>query len=678
MRFVYPEFLWAFAALTVPVVIHLFNFRRYKTLYFSSLKFIKKVDQESKSTKNLKHYLVLASRILMLSSLILAFAQPYIPIKDNGSGGKNVIGIYIDNSFSMTAKGTEGELISESRETARKIIEKSSDDALFLICTNLMSGIEKQLISKVEALSYLDKIEPVGLTRSIPQIVEWQKQSIEQANQNDIKVGTIQLLYLSDYQKNTCNLNGLNSDSTNYYYPILLLAQENSNLYIDSVWFSSPVRKKGQVSELNFKVVNEGEIDLTNVEAQIAVGDLKKNIFLDIPAKSFIDSRISYTEKKEGNILGSISVNDKQLFWDDEFFFSYKIDKSGNVLVLNEENGDREVSKILNLEEYYKVSEKSIGELTSDLLNDKDLIVLNGVNSPSTGITTLLKDFIQGGGTVFLIPGKEAEFSSWNNLLSQLNLPMINGISNEGNKIREIMYKDRFFKGMFDKEKADISMNVLKKTFSVSKNAADVLITLQNGKPLLVKSKSNGTSYLLSTSTDDSFGSLKSTSLFPSILLRTAELSKRTSPLYVTLGEETVFPVYTKSQSERPLRLKNSNKEFIPRSETKGTVTYFSIGGIEATENLGPGHYSIFDENEIGILSINLNRDESKIDFFNQNEVSTLFENAGISNVSVKQIAEGQSSVDIEIDKPFEYWRLFVIFALVFLFAEIALLKFWK
>ncbi len=98
MNFVYPEFLWALFALAIPVIIHLFNFRRYKTLYFSSLKFIKHVDQQTRSTQKVKHLLVLALRILALAALIFAFAQPYIPVESSaGSGGKPVLAIYIDN-----------------------------------------------------------------------------------------------------------------------------------------------------------------------------------------------------------------------------------------------------------------------------------------------------------------------------------------------------------------------------------------------------------------------------------------------------------------------------------------------------------------------------------------------------------------------------------------------------
>ncbi|TNF49660.1 MAG: hypothetical protein EP305_02185 [Bacteroidetes bacterium] len=680
MRFVYPEFLWAFAALSVPVVIHLFNFRRYKTLYFSSLKFIKKVDQETRSTKNLKHLLVLAARLLMISSLILAFAQPYIPVKDQLNGGKNVVCIYLDNSFSMTAKGTEGELISEARETARKIIERSPDNVLFMVCSNLLNGIEKRLVSKVEALSYLDKVEPIGLRREIPQVIEWQKVALQQAEKQETRIGTVQHVILSDFQKNSSGLSKLKSDSSAYYYPIVYSPQEFSNLYIDTLWFSNPVRKPGQLSELNFRVVNEGSEDLTNVEVSIRIGDLVKDVFVDIPSNNHTDSRISYTEKKTGQFNGTITVNDKQLFWDDEFYFSYSIDKSCQVLVINEENESHNIKSILDLESYYVTKEKSVNEITLNDFSNVDLVILNGLNDPSSGVVSMLDEFTGGGGSVFLIPGPKPDYVSWNSLSQKLRLPLITGISENGNKIRTITYKDPFFKGMFDKEKADISMNVFKKTFNVNpSNSSSInLIELQSGKPLFVKSSHSGTSYLLCSSLDETFGSFTSNSLFPSIILRAGELSKRQSPLYVTIGEETVYPIYNKSKTERPVQLKGEKSEFIPKNDLRGSVHTISLSGTEAMETLKAGIFEIIDDTRIGFISVNNDRRESKVELFNQNEVSEAFENADIPNVSVKLVAEGQSSVDIDLEKPFEYWRLFVIFALIFLLTEIALLKFWK
>jgi hypothetical protein len=193
MKFVYPEFLWSLLLLAIPIIIHLFNFRRYKTLYFSSLQFIKHVDQQTRSTQKLKHLLVLLSRIFALAALIVAFAQPYKPVSaTNSTAGKPVLAIYIDNSFSMTAKGTEGELLSEAREVARKIIEKASLKTLILLHTNKMSGIEQHFISRAEALDRLDKITPIPLTRQIDDVIAWQRNFIEKESETNQRTGSKQ------------------------------------------------------------------------------------------------------------------------------------------------------------------------------------------------------------------------------------------------------------------------------------------------------------------------------------------------------------------------------------------------------------------------------------------------------------------------------------------------------
>ncbi|HRH39956.1 MAG TPA: BatA domain-containing protein, partial [Flavobacteriales bacterium] len=80
MAFLYPAFLWALTALAIPVLIHLFQLRRFKRLEFSDVRFLKEVSQQTRSRKKVRHWLVLIARLLALTCLVLAFAQPYIPV----------------------------------------------------------------------------------------------------------------------------------------------------------------------------------------------------------------------------------------------------------------------------------------------------------------------------------------------------------------------------------------------------------------------------------------------------------------------------------------------------------------------------------------------------------------------------------------------------------------------
>nr|MBA3901205.1 BatA domain-containing protein [Bacteroidota bacterium] len=122
MKFLFPTFLFALFAIAIPIIIHLFNFRKFKKIYFTNVKFLKEVKQETQSKSKLKHLLVLCTRILAITFLVFAFAQPFIPSENsNAVIGDKVVSVYVDNSFSMQAQSEQGGLFEESRRRAREI-----------------------------------------------------------------------------------------------------------------------------------------------------------------------------------------------------------------------------------------------------------------------------------------------------------------------------------------------------------------------------------------------------------------------------------------------------------------------------------------------------------------------------------------------------------------------------
>lgn len=681
MKFVHPEFLWAFAVLAIPVIIHLFNFRKYKVLYFPSLSFLKFVDQQTRSTQKLKHFIVLALRLLALSLLIFAFAQPFIPAESSTKGGKPVIAMYLDNSFSMTAKGTEGELISEARELARKIINDAPISTGILLHTNQLNGIEKRILTKVEALDYLDKITTGPMVRQFEDIISWQQGVLDKENETGRKIGTRQYIYLSDFQKNTAKSSSFNADASNFYYPIKLTPQEQSNLYIDSLWFSSPVHKVGTTKELFIRLVNESKVDLTNVEVKFSLDNVQRDVFVDVPANDKTITTINYTEKSKGYKNGKITVNDKQLFWDDDYFFSYYVDQKLDILVINGEDASPTVAQIYSLEAFYTVNAITQGSFTMDALNGVELVVLNGVNEIPSGLSENLVSFAESSGSIAIFPGKKIESQSANSFLTKLQLPAIGRTISQGTKIRKVIYEDPFFLGMFDKEKEELNLPAISQAYSVINSSSTKsldLITMQNGQPLFIRSNNAFNAYLFASSLDVSFGNFTSESIYPAILLRMAELSQRSGPIALTIGKDAFYPLFEKPATENPVHLMNKKIDFIPRVEKRGLVSYLILNGAEAIENLPAGNYDLVDDDKQGTISLNYNRSESSVDYASSSEIEAGMKEAGIANVSSKEITQGQSLAKIDIEKPFEYWRLCVIFALIFLLGEMLVLKFLK
>src|ERR1700743_2415271 len=123
MQFIHPAFLFGLLTLAIPVIIHLFHFRRYQKVYFSNVQFLKNIQQKQSSRKNLKKRLILLTRLLALAFLVLAFSKPYIPTQHhtNTLNKQQVVSVFVDNSYSMQAINRDGSLLDEARMSAKAI-----------------------------------------------------------------------------------------------------------------------------------------------------------------------------------------------------------------------------------------------------------------------------------------------------------------------------------------------------------------------------------------------------------------------------------------------------------------------------------------------------------------------------------------------------------------------------
>jgi hypothetical protein len=682
MSFVYPSFLWALSLLTIPILIHLYNFRKYKTLYFSSLQFVKKIEEESKSTRNIKHLLILIARCLFIIFAVLAFAQPYLPVnKSTEKGGNPVLAIYIDNSFSMAQKGTEGELISEARETAKRLVKDASNDTRFLLVSNEMSGIEQRIVNRLEALDRIDKITLSPLVRTVGEVLNWQRGFVEKYDKEKERVNSAQYVILSDFQKNSFGADKMSEDKTSYFYPIQFVPQNSDNVSIDSLWFSEPNSKIGGTNELNISVKNYGRNDLINAEIQVIIGNIKKDIFVDIPSNQTVKTSFTYIESGDGNKFrsGKASIKDKQVYFDDDYYFTYLPSKECKILIIDGPNAQANVQAVYELDKYYFPKTIAQNAFTSGDLKDIDLVVLNGVNAFSSGFSQDLEEFKKTQGSLILFPGTELNINSYNLLARKVGWPSIFGRMNDGTKIKSIEYNDLFFKPVFEKIPSQLNLPSISTLYQTVKNGGTTiqLITAQNGQSIF-SSSLDRRAFVFCSSLDKSYSSFTSSALFTALLLRTGELSNKPIPLYLTIGSNNRYPLYGLNTSEKPIKIKSDQIDFIPFKEKIGAVDYLSIKGNEATERLSAGNYDIFVDAKVGALSLNYDRKESELKTLSLIEVESQWKEKGIENIRTTSIQNGQSLAKLDLEKPFEYWRWMILLSILFLLVEIALLKLWK
>ena len=679
MEFVHPERLWFLFLLLIPIVIHLFHFRKRKTLYFSSLRFIQFLEKEQQSTRKLKHLLVLLTRMLALAAVIFAFAQPQLQKDASANAGKPALLIYLDNSFSMSAIGTEGSLFSEGRELAKRMLEEVKPDTRVLICSNQLNHSEQRFQSKAEALRYLDKLDIYALSRSLDDVLTWQQRQIERHQSQKENLGQIQQIFISDFQQSQAKLKAQKPEPNQSFYAYQLKAQQIQNAYIDSIWFAKPTHQRQTEQTLMVRVQNFGEQAKKRLELQVKIGKIKRTMFLQIGANNSQIASFPYTEINKNFVQGEVQINDQQIHFDDTWYFSYEVPERTNVYLIEEANSSPNVARAYAVEARYNVQTSSPGEVAANTLAEADLIVLNGLDEISSGLRDELSTAHQNGQRILIIPGENIRLNDYKPLLQALSLPELGPLQSNALNLQRINDEDPFFKGVFEKKQERLNVALVKKAYGIQNQAqssATPLLISRSGQALFMRA--NNTAFLFTTALQSSFGSLVNQSLFPTILLRCGEYASERYPAYAILGKDAQIKVRAKHQEEAPLRFISDQTEFIAQYIASPNQLRIQIGGSAALEKLKAGIYELKGTEVLAQLALNNNRTESKLELLEESALLELMETNGIKNCTFNQIKEGQSLTAIQLDDTKSYWRYFLIFGLLCLFAELSLLKWWK
>lgn len=670
MRFEYPNVLWFLLLLAIPIIIHLFHFKRFKTLYFSSLIFVKQVEQETKSVKKLKHLLILLSRILAFIALILAFAKPYIPFNQDAARTKTTA-IYIDNSFSMTNLGVEGQLFEVAKAQARQVVSELADDERIFIVSNDQSADEQRTYSKLQALDKINQLTTSPFSRTFEETANWIQTQLETEENNQLD----KFIYISDFQNKIANSDIVLNKNT-YIYPIQLVAQLKSNIAIDTAWFTNPNFRLNSQNELNVVVRNYSDKALDNVALNLKTNKTQRDIFISIRAKDTAQVVINYSDNEKGWVEGKLSVLDEGIIFDDDLYFSYHVQTKNELVIIDGEDAVPNIQTVYQLDDFYQVKSFAHNQVDNRLLQSANTIVLNGLNSYASGLTEQLVAKAKEGAGIAIFPGRNPDITALNALLNKLGLSTVSRRVNEKFAITKLNASDRFFQGVFQKKPKNITLptqsNYLKLTPS---GKAISLLQLENNDPILIRS-SFYNSFLFAGSLQKESGNFTTNAIFSTSLLRIGEMSTSEKPIYLTIGNATQYPI-VQEQPERPIRLVSNQFDFIPFKNLMNGKSWLSVRQIP-NKNIQSGQYKIMEDKELGVLSLNYARSESAIDYLDMSTFENHLKEKGFTNVKTSVLEKNASVMPLNTSNKEEYWKLLLILALLFFLTEMALIKFWK
>ena len=681
MEFLYPNMLYALFALIIPLVIHLFNFRRHKTVYFSNTSILKTIEQENKKTKKLKDLIVLITRMLFIAALVIAFAYPYK--KDNNVVNNNVdnlIAVYIDNSMSMHSPSLEKTLFEDSRSSALKLVENLNQTQKFILLSNDRNLENEYPMNKDEMIMCLHEMNVEASPISFEDVYN-SLSFIKKKNNFE----TATLFAYSDFQKNMMNFNDLENDSTIQVVVFPMKSDFQNNIYIDSVWLQSPVLQKNMTNELNARIVNETSNDVKGIPVNFSLdNNIVAYTTCDINSNSYTDVNMQFVIDNDGDIKAKVSINDSPITFDDEYNLVLKVRPVINVVEIKS-NSQQSIANSQSsylellfkddaLVNYHAMSSYGIDQ---QVINNAQMIVVNEKADLNETIQQSLLDFASQGGTLLILNDENADNAY---IYDEIGIRPMHFDENE-NRIEYIAKRNSFFDDIFVKlpENADLPKINKHICFDLGKNVLNV-ISLQNGNPLLmVSDKGKGKIFVMSTSLDEEYSDLANHALFVPLMYKMALIGGGISDLSYTLGVDNIFDISAISLDvDDVVSIKDENAlfEMFPLVEKRNNHNYISF-----FENLpSSGFYDVCKNEEVMMtVAWNDKRDESEMSFFDKEGLEKILKDNKLNIFAMVDYDEvGTEDVMDIIVKDSVIWKILVIIALISLLIEILILRFWK
>lgn len=640
MQFKNPELLFALLLLVIPIIVHLFQLRKFQKTPFTNLKFLKEVTLQTRKNSQLKKWLVLLTRLFALACIILAFAQPYFTTKKEATTQTETV-VYIDNSLSLQAKGAQGEML----KTATQQLFKNGDIPEELSWFSNNSGAKKTTTTDFKS-AVLD----LTYSANSPSMQETllKAKSYFSNDQTTAK----KLVWISDFQGQE-NFPDLSNSNLNIS-TVQLKPSNTNNLAIDSVYVSG---------------INSASLEISVVLSNY--GEAVENVPIGLYKDGILIARTSSGIEKNGAATasfeiddtafeGMISISDQSLLFDNEFYFN--INNKSNIKVLSiTQNNDTFLRRIYTLDEFDFISQQ-INQLDFNILQEQNTIILNQLEEINTALQNALNAFVENGGTLVIIPSVQINTASYSTFLSQLNLGTISSSSSIEKQLTTIHFSHPIFQNVFENQVTNFQYPTVKSQFLLSRKHTPIL-SFEDNTDFLTQNE-NIFVFMSSLATENS--NFTNSPLVVPTFYRIAKQSLPLPDLYYTIGQVNEFAVSVSLAQDHILNLKSETVDFIPlQRNSSHSVLITTTDQPEVA-----GIYGIYDKDtKLESVSYNYSRSESILIYMNATNWTGTSNYNNLDSVFEKLAADNSVR---------DLWKWFVIFALLFLAIEMFLLKLLK
>ncbi|NOR87211.1 MAG: hypothetical protein GQ527_06345 [Bacteroidales bacterium] len=690
MEFLYPNMLYGLFAVAIPILVHLFNFRRYRKVYFSNVEMLKSIHKKTKKQSELKHLLVLLTRILTIIAIVFAFAGPFIPNKESklDQQDKQFVSIYLDNSFSMTHIGENGSLLNEAQNMALNILESYEASDYFHLITNDMLGKHHRWFNKMEMTQNIMDVQAVHIQQDLDDVLQREKMlRTQKKEQNKQAV----LYLLSDFQKSSTQIEDLSADTNLLVRMIPLQNNPVNNLSVDSLWFEYPVQLPHTVSVVHVKISNSGEEKQSNIPLRLFINQEQKAVVsLDIEANQSRIIDLSFTNSDRGSFTAMVEIDDYPINFDDRLYFTFSVRDLFKVAMIYQNSPNSYLNHLFGNDSLVEWNTFSVKAVNYNQLATQDLVILNELDQMGSGLQQEISQYVSKGGQVLVIPSSKGDVKQINSWLKLMDAPLFSSLDTNRSRFGEIDKQLPFFNRVFEKEfqkrekSQKLDMPLIRKSFpiSVSKEHTQKLLSSQGGKALLtVTEKDAGRIFQMALAVSLDFSALPEHALFVAVFYQMVLQSQDLKPIYEDLGSGQIVEISVNHHrsdfhADEVIHIRQGEEEWIPEIKRKSKYEWMLLN-IQWPKD---GIFNLLlQDTVIGQLAVNYNRNESNFTTWSSEDLLQQIAAAQLQNFQLLKTTPDQVSMSIiKLDQGISLWKLFVVFAILFIFVETLILRLWK
>lgn len=641
MQFKHPEILYFLFLLVIPILVHLFQLRRFKKEYFTNVKLLKTLQTQTRKSSQIKKWLLLATRLLLLSCLILAFAQPYFE-HDKATKKSNELIILLDNSFSMQAKGPKGELLKRS---IQELLEELPENQTFSLLTNTeifwdtdIKSIQKEL----QNLSY--SALPFQLDYLINQ-VEIKKKQVPK-----------DFIIITDALQTESKKAAALAENHSVYF-IQPQAEYASNVCIQNVEISQVM---DQFYELEITLQSFGlkqkEVPLSVISSNKAIAN--RLVQFDTPKKVI---KITIPKKE---LQGTVHIDDQSLTYDNDYYLSMSTPQKPSVLAIGSPAQNNFLSRIFTADEFnFKSNELKF--LDYNQIENQEAILLNELDDLPLALGTTLKAFYEKGGNIVLIPNQQNSVNTLNSFTANFGATKYAALSTTEKQITTINYSHPLFQAVFEKKVTNFQYPKVKSSFGLFGNTA---VLQFEDQAIFVGSSTNqlGNFYAFSAPINKQNSNFQNAPLIVPTLYNMGQNQNKIGSIAYTIGENQSLILETSLSKDEAVVIQNKAYSFIPMQQLLNAKCKLSFGDYPEKA----GNYEVIKNQEsLKKISFNYARTESDITAINSGNFDTFTKVNNVSTV-LNDLASAQSNSEI--------WKWFIMATLLLLCIELLIQKMIK